>query len=167
MSTQRNPGAGGGNKAGCCAGPRKTTPMRVSNRPGLSAIAYRTGTWSEFYETMLARLSSGEAKALDQLRTRDKDDFAIALLDAWSVVSDVMTFYQERFANESYIRSSRERRSLVELARLVGYQPSAGVAAEAWLSESTSDRRSTGRAAAIRRDPEIGRSRPGSWRAEK
>jgi len=48
-------------------------------------------------------------------RTRADDDFAIGLLDAWAVVSDVLTFYQERIANESYLRiATAERRSVLE-----------------------------------------------------
>ena len=45
-----------------------------------------------------------------RLRTRDDDDFTIALLDAWATVADVLTFYQERIANESYLRTATERR---------------------------------------------------------
>jgi hypothetical protein len=47
---------------------------------------------------------------------------AIALLDGWATVGDVLTFYQERIANEGYLRTATERRSILELARLVGYK---------------------------------------------
>lgn len=63
------------------------------------------------------------------LTTRRQSDPAIALLDAWAVVADVLTFYQERIANEAYLRTARERRSLIELAHLVGYKPRPGVSA--------------------------------------
>jgi hypothetical protein len=43
---------------GCCEGVEKLTPMTLANRPGLSALAYRAGTYSMFFETMLARLSN-------------------------------------------------------------------------------------------------------------
>ena len=46
---------------------------------------------------MLAEIST--RPALRALTTRDDDDPAIALLDAWSVSLDVLTFYQERIAN--------------------------------------------------------------------
>ena len=102
------------------------TPQGESNLPGLSSIAYRTGTWATFKESMLARLSSADYPALAQLKTRDDDDFSIALLDATSVVLDILTFYQERLANESYLRTATQLRSLTELARLIGYQPAPG-----------------------------------------
>ena len=78
---------------------------------------------------MLARLSSAEYPALAGLKTRDNDDFSIALLDASSVMLDILTFYQERLANESYLRTATQLQSLTELARLIGYQPAPGVAA--------------------------------------
>jgi predicted phage baseplate assembly protein len=86
---------------------------------------------------MLARLGDLDldgAHPLAALRARTGDDASIALLDAWAVVADVLTFYQERIANEGYLRTATERRSLVELARLVGYRLRPGVAADAHLA---------------------------------
>jgi hypothetical protein len=117
------------NYCGCCEGIGVETPVRVQNRAGLSAIAYRVGTHSRFKESMLARLAT-----LPGLQTRAGDDFSIAILDAWATVADVLTFYQERIANESYLRTSTERDSLVQLARLIGYRLRPGVAASAYLS---------------------------------
>lgn len=119
---------------GCCSGISVATPSGEKNLPGLSAITYRTGAWATFRESMLARLSSSEYPALAYLKTRDTDDFSIALLDASSVVLDILTFYQERLANESYLRTATQLRSLTELARLINYQPSPGIAAETYLA---------------------------------
>ncbi len=119
---------------GCCAGVAVETPQGESNLPGLSAITYRTGTWATFKQSMLARLSSSDYPALQQLKTRDDDDFSIALLDASAVMLDILTFYQERLANESYLRTATQLRSLVELSRLIGYQPAPGVAALTYLA---------------------------------
>jgi hypothetical protein len=119
---------------GCCSGISIETPIVAQNRPGLSAITYRAGTWATFRESMLARLSSADYPALRHLKTRDTDDFSIALLDASAVVFDILTFYQERLANESYLRTATQLRSLAELARLIGYQPAPGVAAETYLA---------------------------------
>jgi hypothetical protein len=114
---------------GCCAGIGNQTPQVIDNRPALSAIVYRAGTYSTFNASLLASLSDPDYPALALLRTRDTSDFTIALLDAWSIVGDILTFYQERFANEAYLRTAVDQRSVFELARLVGYVPSPGVAA--------------------------------------
>lgn len=122
------------NDCGCCAGIAVETPRLIDNRPGLSAIAYRIGTHSQFKTSMLARLSESGLVELRKLKTRDDDDFTIALLDAWALTSDVLTFYQERIANESYLRTATELRSIIDLARLIDYELGPGVAASAYLA---------------------------------
>lgn len=122
------------NDCGCCAGVEAETPATVENRPGLAAIAYRCGTHAQFKQSMLAALSSLRFPALAGLATRDDDDFSIALLDAWATAADVFTFYQERLAQESYLRTATERRSLLQLGRLIGYELRPGVAASTWLA---------------------------------
>jgi predicted phage baseplate assembly protein len=122
------------NDCGCCEGLSAYTPVQVYNRPGLAAIAYRVGTHDQFKQTLLARLSASGQAALRALNTRDDDDFSIALLDAWATVADVLTFYQERFANESYLRTARERLSVLELVRLIDYELRPGVAASTYLA---------------------------------
>lgn len=127
------------NDCGCCEGLGLAAPEVIDNRPGLSAIAYRIGTHSRFKTSMLARLSSADLPALNDLTTRSDADFTIALLDAWAAVADVLTFYQERIANESYLRTAIERRSLVELGNLIGYVPRPGVAASTYLAFTLDD----------------------------
>jgi hypothetical protein len=122
------------NSCGCCEGIGVETPVAIHNRPGLPAIAYQVGTYANFRESLLARLSESRFSVLRQLRSRDNDDFTIALLDAWAVTSDVLTFYQERIANESYLRTATERLSILEQSRLIGYQLSAGLAASTYLA---------------------------------
>ena len=119
---------------GCCAGTSVQTPGGESNLPGLPAVAYRTGTWPTFKESMLARLSSADYPALSYLKTRDDDDFSIALIDAAAVMLDILTFYQERLANESYLRTATQLDSLTQLSRLIGYQPTPAIAASTYLA---------------------------------
>src|SRR5262249_41917760 len=76
---------------------------------------------------------------LRALTTREPSDFTIALLDAWAVVADVLSFYEERIANEGYLRTATERRSVLELARLIGYRLRPGVAASTFLAFTLED----------------------------
>jgi predicted phage baseplate assembly protein len=124
---------------GCCSGTQAATPRLVENRPGLSSIRYRAGEHADFKSTLLARLSGSHLAALRLLRTRDDEDFTIALIDSFAVMADVLTFYQERIANESYLRTAVERRSILELARLIGYELRPGVAAETQLAFTIED----------------------------
>ena len=124
--------------AGCACGCGRcggtTLPGPVTNRPGLDALSYRVGTYATFFAAMRARLSSAAYPALAGLTTHDVSDPSVALLDAWAVVGDVLTFYQERIANEGYLRTATERRSVLEQARLIGYRPRPGVAASVYLA---------------------------------
>ena len=119
---------------GCCAGTSVQTPGLHPNTPGLPAINYRVGAWASFRESMLARLSSLDYPVLAALKTRETDDFSIALLDAASVMLDILSFYQERIANENFLRTAVQPRSLIELSRLIGYVPAPGVSATAYLA---------------------------------
>lgn len=137
---------------GCCEGVSIVTPESTYNRPGLSAINYRIGTHGSFLETMTARLTGYYLENLDDqdqlkkqyplqgLTTRDGDDPALAMLDAWATVADVLTFYQERIANEGFLRTATERRSVLELARLVGYRPRPGVSSSVFLAYNIDDK---------------------------
>ncbi len=116
---------------------RDKTPPKPTNRPGLSQIAYRIGDYNAFFRRLLDLLSesdTAEKAPLVKLTTRSTDDAAIALIDAWAIVGDVLTFYQERIANEGYLRTATERRSLLELARAIGYELNPGVAASTYLT---------------------------------
>jgi predicted phage baseplate assembly protein len=122
------------NDCDCCEGTVTQVPATIFNRPGLDTIAYRVGTHSQFKQSLLTRLSTLSYPLLKQLTTRENDDFAIALLDAWATVADVLSFYQERIANESYLRTATERLSVFKLARLIGYKLHPGVAASTYLA---------------------------------
>jgi predicted phage baseplate assembly protein len=139
MDLPGTPSTGPLDECGCCEGIEVGTPAEVYNRPGLSAIAYRIGTHARFKRSMLARLSDSRLPVLRDLNTRDDDDFAVALLDAWATVADVLTFYSERIANESYLRTATERVSLLQLARLIGYELRPGVAASTHLAFELED----------------------------
>ncbi len=112
---------------GCCgAAPEEAAP---GNPPGQAVLTYRSGTQTSVLRRMLARLV-GE---LPRLTARDPDDPAVALLDAWATVADVVTFYQERIVTEGFLRTATERASVLELARSIGYELRPGVAASTHL----------------------------------
>lgn len=135
---------------GCCDGISVDTPAQIDNPPGLPAVRYRVGTHATFKSSMLARLATAELEPDPLARApivpaapapdlRSSDDFAAALIDSFAVVADVLTFYQERIANESYLGTATERRSILELAREIGYEPAPGVAAAAALKLITEE----------------------------
>ena len=121
-----------GCSCGCCEPSAPLTPELVWNRLGLERIDYRVGTFASFRQAMIER-SSTQA-ALRNWTTRSRDDYGIALLELWAYVADVLTFYAERIANESFIGTARLRDSVIRLAALLGYRPAPGVAASTKLT---------------------------------
>ncbi|MEO5627249.1 MAG: putative baseplate assembly protein [Dokdonella sp.] len=119
---------------GCCVGVHVATPAREQNRPGLSRVDHRPGCFGTFAQTMQTRLSGTDYPELAGLKARAPADASMALCDAWAVAADVLSFYQDRIANEGYLRTSTERRSLIELGRLTGYTLRPGVSASVYLA---------------------------------
>ncbi len=130
---------------GCCACLSGAgAHVEVANRPGLSTLHYRIGTHATFLDAMIRRLTIPadgvmSGYSLHELTTRESDDPAVAFLDAWAVVGDVLTFYEERIANEGFLRTATERRSILELGRLVGYKLKPGVSSSVYLAYTVDD----------------------------
>ncbi len=121
---------------GACRGghDERLAPAPVHNPPGRTALDYRVGEYGSFLAALLDRLASPAYPALAGLTVRTPDDPAIGLLDATAVLGDLLTFHSERIADEAYIRTANEHRSLVLLGRLVGHRPRPGVAATTHLA---------------------------------
>ncbi|MFI6007764.1 putative baseplate assembly protein [Streptomyces sp. NPDC051243] len=121
---------------GACRGghDERLAPAPVHNPPGRTALDYRVGEYGSFRAALLDRLASPAYPALNGLTVRTPDDPAIGLLDATAVLGDLLTFHSERIADEAYIRTANEHRSLVLLGRLVGHRPRPGVAAATHLA---------------------------------
>jgi hypothetical protein len=124
----------------------KNSLQKPENRAGLKQLAYRITDYTASRKGLLTQLRDslrpeqrGQKGPLFGLTTRDRDDAAIALLDAWAVLADVLTFYQERIANEGYLRTATERRSVLELARMIGYELNPGVAASSYFAFTVED----------------------------
>jgi uncharacterized phage protein gp47/JayE len=117
---------------GCCCVETAPTPEVIFNRAGLSAISYRVGTYANFLEAMKEAIA-GSPELRPYWTARNTSDYGIAILAMWAYVADILTFYQERAANEAFLRTAVQPESVTALAALLGYKPSPGVAAEAEL----------------------------------
>ncbi len=102
-------------------------------------MARRIGTYSSVRASLLARLSSSDYPALGRLTTRESGDFTVGLLESVAVVADILTFYQERIANESYLRTATDPASLARIGELVGYRLRPGVAAQGEVAFEVED----------------------------
>lgn len=135
------------NTCGCCSEEKTITPLKIINLPGLRSLGFRIGTHGSFKAQMKNDLS--RQKVLLELTSRDDDDPSIALIDAWACVLDVLTFYQERIANEGYLPTATERLSVLNLARAIGYELKPGVAASTFLAFTLDEAQGSPREARI------------------
>ncbi|QKW08708.1 putative baseplate assembly protein [Streptomyces sp. NA04227] len=119
---------------GCGGHDERLAPAPVHNPPGRTALDYRVGEYGDFLAALRDRLASPAHPALRNLTVRTPDDPALGLLDATAVLGDLLTFHSERIADEGYLRTANDHRSLVLLGRLVGHRPRPGVAAGTYLA---------------------------------
>jgi len=59
---------------------------------------------------------------LPEWTDRSAADFGMLMVDVFAYMGDVILYYQDRLANEAFLGTATERRSVVEHLRLIGYE---------------------------------------------
>jgi hypothetical protein len=106
-------------------------PQGVSNPPNRSVISYRVDDFAGFRRALLRSLP--DEVALLGWRPA-ANDLGVQVLEWWAYLADILTFYNERIANESYLRTAQLPASVAELVALLGYQPRPAIAATGQLA---------------------------------
>jgi hypothetical protein len=92
-----------------------TTPV---NRIPLS-IDY---TSRDYYSLRQELISRVQARVPGWLGN-DPSDFGVAIIEAFAYMGDILNYYIDRVANESYISTATQRDTLLNLASMYGYSP--------------------------------------------
>jgi predicted phage baseplate assembly protein len=124
---------------GCGCDPLDPEPPVVANPPGQPALRWQVAGHTAALARMRAHLAADPQPAVQALARHGSDDPGVALLDTWAVVTDIVSFYTERIAQEGFLRTATELRSVRELARTLGYELRPGVAASAELAFTLED----------------------------
>lgn len=106
-------------------------PQVISNPPGQSVLAYRVGDYLTFRHALLLSLP-GETE-LTAWHPAESGDLALQLLEWWAYLADILTFYNERIANQAYLRTADLPESVQRLIRILGYRPRPGIGARGTL----------------------------------
>jgi hypothetical protein len=106
-------------------------PAVIENRPSLPRIQYRIGKYTDFRAAMLNALDVNPL--LQQWTHREPDDPAIALIEGAAILGDILTFYQELYANEAWLRTATWPQSITALVRLIGYRPAPGLGGSGYV----------------------------------
>ena len=100
-------------------------PATVKNRPGLSRFAYRIGDYASMRGHMLDRLV--KEPSLSGWMHLKSDEPGIALLEGAAILGDILTLYQELYANETKLGTADWQESVFDLIQLTGYRPAPGL----------------------------------------
>jgi hypothetical protein len=101
----------------------------------MTAIGYQAGDFASFRQALLRPLP-GEQAITDWRPV--PGDLGLQVLEWWAYLADVLSFYNERYANESYLGTAKGPGNIANLAALLGYQPAPGIAASGTLAAITS-----------------------------
>jgi hypothetical protein len=93
------------------------------------SIDYVTKDYEGFKQGMLNQIPL----LLPDWTDRGEADFGVVLIELVAYVADILSYYQDRVANEAFLATATQRRSVTELLRLIGYQIDPGLAASAVL----------------------------------
>lgn len=65
---------------------------------------------------------------------RDPADFGMTILEAFAYMGDLLNYYIDRAANEAFISTASQRENVLQIAKLLGYIPTASTAATVTLT---------------------------------
>lgn len=121
-----------------CDGEQIAPPV---NLPELSYISYRVGTYVTFRQAVLTPLftpATPQPLPVEQTlsvngvpvwRTDGAGDLAVMIAEWFAYIADIITFYNERVANQDYLRTADLPESVNNLIALLGYRPRPAIGA--------------------------------------
>jgi Baseplate J-like protein len=122
-----------------------TAPM-PANLSHLPAIVYRAGDYVSFRQAVLTPLTMPgnpapvpieQALSVDGMpvwRTDGAGDLAVMIAEWFAYIGDIVAFYNERIANESYLRTAVLASSVNNLIGVLGYRPRPAIGATGTLA---------------------------------
>lgn len=89
---------------------------------------------SRDYSTIKADLLARASRIAPEWTDRDPSDFGMVLVDLWSQMGDVLHYYVDRAAGESFLNSATQRESVLAYANLYDYDPASRTSARATVT---------------------------------
>jgi hypothetical protein len=145
----------------------------IKNLPGLAEIAFRAGDFNTFRRALLTPLLAppGEPQLEQSLTAWQTDgadptvaDLGVMMVEWWAYLSDILTFYNERIANEDYLRTALLPETPAELIQILGYRPRPAIGATGTLAALVSPSVLPGQAVTLPKGLQF-QSKPGPGQA--
>jgi hypothetical protein len=93
-------------------------------------IDYQARDYDSFRQALVDLIPA----KLPEWTDRSEADFGIVLIELTAYVADILSYYQDRIANEAFLATAQERRSVIQHLRLIGYELAGAAPAAGRLS---------------------------------
>lgn len=98
----------------------------------MATFDYTSRDYYSIRQDLLERASSMPIGA--SWTSRTDSDFGVMLVDLWAYMGDVLHFYVDRAAAETFLRTANQRESVMAIANLLDYEPLIKNSAEATVT---------------------------------
>ena len=93
-------------------------------------VDYTSRDYASIRDNMIALIP----QFMPEWTNTDASDFGITLIELFAYMGDMLNYYIDRAANEGFISTATQRSSVLSLAQLLGYSPSAASPATVTLT---------------------------------
>src|SRR5499426_2183529 len=102
----------------------------IAIKDGRQVIDYLARDYDSFRQALIDLIPA----KLPEWTDRSEADFGAVLIELFAYMADILSYYQDRLANEAFLTTAQERRSVVNHLRLIGYEMAPAAPAAARLS---------------------------------
>lgn len=88
-------------------------------------IDYTSRDFTGYRDSLLAYAE----QILPEWTSRSPADFGVVMVELFSYLGDIMSYYQDRIQDEAFLTTATQRSSVVAIAQQLGYQPHTAVPA--------------------------------------
>jgi uncharacterized phage protein gp47/JayE len=96
----------------------------------MSTFDYTSRDYFSIKQDLLARAE----QVLPEWTSRDSSDFGMLLVDLWAYMGDILHYYVDKAAQESFLTTATQRESILAIANLLDYVPTGRAPAHASIS---------------------------------
>lgn len=105
--------------------------MEIKKIDGRQVVDYMARDYGSLLEAMKSQVP---AKLPEWTDYESEADFGHVLLQLFAHMGDILSYYQDRVANEAFLGTARDRRSIIQHLKLIGYRLATAVPAAARLT---------------------------------
>src|SRR5215467_14950465 len=90
----------------------------INLRDNQQVIDYLARDFSSFRKALVDLIPA----KIPEWTDRSEADLGVVLIELFAYMGDILSYYQDRLANEAFLTTAQERRSVINHLRLLGYE---------------------------------------------